>query len=101
MAMNLEQMEALIKEQSKHSKETARLVEERSQKMQPFLSGLGPMVQGAVLADLVALWLAGHMGEDAEQYRELLIAHFLEHVRKLIPVAEKQILSRTLVEGRA
>jgi hypothetical protein len=72
----------------------AATVERVSQKIQPLLSGLGPAVQGAVLAELFALWLAGHMGPNAPQYREFLIEQWLETVRRLIPECEKQILAR-------
>jgi len=39
-------------------------VDRLSAAMQPFLKGHHPAVQGAVLADLFAIWLAGHPEED-------------------------------------
>lgn len=50
----------------------------------PILAGHSPMVQGATLADLTAMWLAGFLGDDATR-DELLTAH-IELVRKLVPV---------------
>jgi hypothetical protein len=57
----------------------------------PLLAGHDPAVQGAVLADLTAMWLAGHMGEDSEELRELLLSGFVELVRKLVPINEERI----------
>jgi hypothetical protein len=51
------------------------------------LHGHGPDVQGAVLADLLAMWLAGHLagGGSQEVCDELLRVH-VEAVRGLVPV---------------
>jgi hypothetical protein len=58
------------------------------------LHGKGPAVQGAVLADLFAMLLAGHQGTKPaiDKYREQFIGDWLETVRKLVPVNEKMIL---------
>lgn len=52
------------------------------ERIRPILAGNHPAVQGAVLADLLAIWLAGH---PAELRHELLTMHDAT-VRKLIPV---------------
>lgn len=68
------------------------------------LAGRGPMIQGAVLADLVAIWLAGHTGSNKEAialYREELIGLHVEFVRKLIPVEEALLMERVKPQGRA
>lgn len=68
-------------------------VERLVEAIRPLLAGKAPPVQGAALADLLAVWLAGHMvpGEPAETQLlrdELLDAH-ISIVRKLIPVNER------------
>jgi hypothetical protein len=51
------------------------------------LRGHGPVIQGSVLADLLAYWLACH--EPAQ--RETLLALHIEHVRQLVPHNAKEI----------
>lgn len=46
------------------------------------LAGQGPAVQGAALADLLAIWLAGHPPEMRDRLLDMHIAK----VRELIPV---------------
>lgn len=60
------------------AKTVARIVEN----VRPFLADQGPHNQGAALADLVAMWLAGH----PPSIREDLLALHVELVRRLIPV---------------
>ena len=70
----------------------------------PLLRGRGPFVQSAVLADLVAMWLAGHIGTTPEQtaeIRETMLALFIEAVRDMIPLNEQMILERLQTEGSA
>jgi hypothetical protein len=59
----------------------------------PHFAGHDPMVQGAALADMTAMWLAGHMGPKA--FREVLLNDLIDTIRKLIPVNEKIIRSKT------
>jgi hypothetical protein len=47
-----------------------------------------PELQGAVLADLLSIWLAGHAPIVREEILQLHIAH----VRELIEINEKLIL---------
>jgi hypothetical protein len=61
--------------------------------IRPLLAGHAPEVQGAVLADLLALWLAGHHvagDEDAtrKMHAELLAMHCTK-VRKLTSINAK------------
>jgi len=65
------------------------------------LHGHGPIVQGAVLADLLAMWLAGHVGSGAAELREHLLADHMKLVRKLIEVNEPAILERVPPKGSA
>jgi hypothetical protein len=55
----------------------------------PALAGEHPMIQGFALADLVAIWLAGHQ-MPAEGHEELLALH-VETVRKCLPIAQRRI----------
>jgi hypothetical protein len=72
----------------------AKLAQRVTNQIAPMLHGLGPAVQSAILADLFAMWLAGHIGPDAEAYREVLIEAWLKTVRELVPVNEEMILAR-------
>jgi hypothetical protein len=61
-----------------------------AERIKPLLAGHDPAVQGAVLADLVGLWLAGHqVPGDAEATRTLRAHLLAEHcavVRQLTAV---------------
>jgi len=66
----------------------------------PMLTGHPPEVQGAVLADLLAMWLAGHVlndGTPATEYREALLAELIKTVRRLVPVNEKIIKAKQYI----
>ena len=66
------------------------------QQIMPILAGHCPGVQGAVLADLVAMHLAGHVmvhhGDEAEtlrktrELRNTLLTQFVITIERLIPV---------------
>jgi hypothetical protein len=56
-------------------------------KIKPFLTGHDPSIQGAALAELLALWLAGH---HPDLRHEMLDLH-IDTVRELVPVAEAEI----------
>ena len=63
--------------------------------IKPVLAGQPPEIQGAVLADCLAIWLAGHYvtgDEDATRTMraEFLAAHF-SLVRQLVPVNAKMM----------
>lgn len=49
--------------------------------VKPVFAGLPPPVQGAALADLLAMWIAGHEPE----LREKLLELHIEGVRALVP----------------
>jgi len=56
-------------------------------RIQPLLAGHGPELQGAVIADLCAIWIAGHRCSDpvqeAQIHEELLALH-KKFVRELV-----------------
>ena len=66
------------------------------EKIAPMLAGEHPLVVGGALADLLAIWLAGHLGGGAKAtkaYREEILKLHIEAVRSLIPPNE-EILKR-------
>lgn len=69
--------------------EVERIVEQIRPLLFPLLAGKPPEIQGAVLADLTAIWLAGHFHvhdpSATAELRELLLKHHIAAVRELIP----------------
>lgn len=57
--------------------------------IRPILAGHDPGVQGAVLGELVALYLVGHRPDIRD---EMLTLH-AELVRALIPIAEREVFA--------
>jgi hypothetical protein len=55
--------------------------------IRPILAGHSPDVQGAVLLELLAMYIAGH----APQLREEILALHVETVRELVPVVEHEL----------
>jgi hypothetical protein len=72
---------------------TVALVTSIADRIKPLLAGQSPDVQGAVLADLLAIWLAGHHVEGDENATRTLRAELLaDHcfaVRQLVLVNAK------------
>jgi hypothetical protein len=60
------------------------------QAMRPLLMGRPKEVQGAALADLLAIWLAGHVvrGDPAatKRWRADILKVHLKAVRQLVPI---------------
>jgi len=83
-----------------------RRAEQVSKQIQPMLAGLGPYIQGAILADLVSLWVAGHIHQDelllpqdgdrplTDQARAEVFDEWIGMVRKLVPASEQEIRTR-------
>ena len=67
---------------SPEAKQVLGIVEQ----IKPLLAGREPSVQGAVLAELLALWLAGHLPSEL---REVLLSAHIEAVRGLTKVNAK------------
>jgi hypothetical protein len=69
------------------------MVEKVVSTIAPMLHGLPPGIQLAVLADLFAIWLAGHQGAKPEidEFRERMIQNWCNTVRELIPINERMI----------
>jgi hypothetical protein len=61
--------------------QAARMVAQMTDRMKDMLAGFPPDVQGAILADLTAIWLAGH----APAIRREL---YYEHARLIWPLVE-------------
>lgn len=70
--------------------EVAHQVPSLVERIKPILAGLEPELQGAVIADLLAIWLAGHhVAGDIDATREMraeLLANHCFHVRRLTDV---------------
>jgi hypothetical protein len=87
--------------------------EQVSAEIQGLLHGLGVRTQGAILADLVSLWLAGQfeaseldrpLGSDRPLTAELrseALLEFVELVTALVPESEKQLMRKVEPKGRA
>ncbi len=75
----------------------ARRVEELLEECQRVLDGQNGTIEGAVIARLLSLWLAGHPETD----RELALTDFIDMVREMVPESEKEILQRAELAGRA
>lgn len=72
------------------SKNAAMRALKTSREIQPLLAGLGPDIQGAVLADLVSLWVAGH----APELRETMMHDWFDAMKELIAPSELQIMEQ-------
>jgi hypothetical protein len=70
----------------------------------PLLKGLGPELQGAVLADLVSMWVAGFVahGSRAEtaKLRRELVEDWVKLVWRLVEPSEREILANIEPENR-
>jgi hypothetical protein len=70
----------------------AKEVEALVAAVRPLFAGKSPQVQGAALADLLAMWLAGHVdrddpaGKNSALIREQMLEAHLIAVRALVPV---------------
>lgn len=83
--------------------EEARLAARLVAEICPVMAAHPPEVQGYALADLLAIWLAGHIvpdnpGATAKLRGELMRMH-IGMVRTLIPVNEGMIAARLKTEG--
>lgn len=59
------------------------------------LAGRGAMTQGAIIADLVARWLAGHIipGDpwETQSYRAQLLELHIATVKQYLPIADEEV----------
>jgi hypothetical protein len=80
--MSEPQMNAKIDQLSAEVMETVKSI-------MPLLKGKPPPVQGAVLADLLAMWLAGHwIPDDPEETREIRAQMLAQHMETVIALTE-------------
>lgn len=62
--------------------------------IRPFLAGKDPNIAGAALADLTAIWIAGHREatkEETDRLRDELLTMHLEAIEALIPVNAREM----------
>ena len=78
--------------------EQVREVEEVSRQIYDLMAGRAPGIQGAICADLLSRWLAGHIVPGDERAttraREAILKAHIQTVRSLIPINEEQILAQ-------
>ena len=82
--------------------EEALRVRELVERLGVLLHGEGPHVQSAALADLLAMWIAGHFGDSpvaTTAVRSQLLRDHMRLVRDLIRPNEQMILERTRKES--
>jgi hypothetical protein len=72
--------------------EAGAIIEAIVEKIRPHLAGIGPELQGAVLADLTSMWLASFQGPAARKLRRDLLAKHVEMIKRLTVINEKIIL---------
>jgi hypothetical protein len=63
------------------------------ERIKPLLAGQPTLVQGAVLADLLSIWLAGHFLMGNAAIESVLTSH-IDAVRRLIPVSILELKQR-------
>jgi hypothetical protein len=75
----------------------AKLSQELCAKIAPLLANNEPEVQSAALADLAAMWLAGHFVHDdragTRKLRQLLLHEHIKLIQQLIPLNEQKLLA--------
>jgi hypothetical protein len=66
-------------------------------KIAPLLANNEPEVQSAALADLTAMWLAGHFVNNdragTHKLRQLLLHEHIKLIQQLIPLNEQKLLA--------
>jgi hypothetical protein len=94
----LREIERMRAENKMHADDEANLVMGLTVAIKPLLAGRPPHVTSAVLANLTALWLAGHVAVDSDDpdatakvREELLYAH-VQLIQGLIEPSEREIL---------
>ena len=73
--------------------------------VRPILAGIDPDLQGAIMANLVAMWLAGHRQksasgklEPATELREYMLTEFVNLIERLTPL-EDDAIDMQLADG--
>lgn len=75
------------------SDDALRQVERLSRRIGELLAGSGPRVQGAVLADLTATWLHGHLADSPEAtqaFRAEILSLHVDAIRRLVRLADEE-----------
>lgn len=83
---------------------TAKSVEALVKAVIPLFRGKSVQVQGAALADLLALWLAGHVNRDdpaaSDGVRKQMLELHLQAVWALVPLNFEEYVEPQLRRGR-
>lgn len=69
---------------------TVREIEKAVSAIKPLLAGREPEVQGAIMCELLAIWLAGH----APIIRDAVLETHVKLVREMIPISEWELFGK-------
>lgn len=72
-------------------KDFIRIAHDTVERIKPILAGIRPDIQGAVIGDLFAIYLAGHVGPGQDDIRDEIIGHWIELVRSMVPIYQEQL----------
>jgi hypothetical protein len=79
------------------SSAAAKLSQKLCAKIAPLLAGNDPAVQSAALADLSAMWIAGHFVPNSvsgtKELRKELLREHVKLIRQLVPLNEQKLLA--------
>ena len=71
--------------------------------VKPFFEGKPPEVQGAALAEMLSVWLAGHVNQDnpdkSDRVRKAVLELHLKAVWRLVPINYEMVIKPRL-QGR-
>lgn len=56
------------------------------EQIKPMLAGLHPAIQGAVIADLVAIWISGYQPESV---RQEILDHMVSTAQQMVPIYDQ------------
>jgi hypothetical protein len=73
-----------------------KTVDDLVERIMPILAGRPPEVQSAVLADLLAMWIAGHFAnaDETDALHEKLLTAHIKLVRDLVGPNQQRILEQ-------
>jgi len=81
----------------------------RCERISRVLHGVDPEIQGAALANVISLWLAGYFMPDAsggidraltDELRTEILDEFIKLLRSLIPLSEQELLEKIAEEKK-
>jgi hypothetical protein len=70
-----------------------------AEQIRPFLAGRPPEIQGAILAELLSVWIAGHY-PGGQQLMDAVLETHLRLVRQMIPTNVEMLISQGRMQRR-